>query len=258
MHEDQPGGGVAEHRRAHAVAGQLVAAAAHRVDQRRLAFAIDLAAQATDVDVDHVGLRVEAVVPEALEQHGAGDDAPLAAHQVLEHLELARQQLDPPLSAAGGAGDQVELEVGADEPGLLGPGFGRAAQDRFEAGGELDVGEGLDHVVVGAGVQAAHALVDRAHRGQEDRGGVDAGGAGGFQQRQAVEVGKHPVKDHCIEGAGDRVHQTVATGGDRLDRVSGLAQRLGEVVAGIGVVLDDEDAARHRSEFLRERSRPSP
>ena len=231
--------------RRQAVGGELVAAAADGVDERRLALGVDLAAQPADVDVDDVGARVEAVVPDAFEQHGAGDDPALAAHQVFEHLELARQELDAALAAAGGAGDEVELEVGAGEAGLLGAGLGRAAQHRLEAGGELGEGEGLDHVVVGAGAQAADALVDGAHRGQDDRRGLDAGGADRLQQRQAVEVGQHPVEHQGVEAAGDRVHQALAPGGGRLDGVAGLAQALGEIVLGVVVVLDDQDAARH-------------
>ena len=107
------------------------------------------------------------------------------------------------LAAAGGAGDQVELEVGAGEAGLLGLGLGRAAQHRLEPGGELGEGEGLDHVVVGAGAQAAHPLVDGADRGQQDGRGLDAGGAHRLQQREAVEVGKHAVEHQGVEAAVD-------------------------------------------------------
>src|SRR3569623_326838 len=45
---------------------------------------VDLAAQAGHVDVDHVGLRVEMVVPDVLEQHGAGHDLAGVLHQIFE------------------------------------------------------------------------------------------------------------------------------------------------------------------------------
>ena len=46
------------------------------------------------MDVDHVGLRVEAVVPDLLEEHGAGHHLARVAQQHLEDLELARLQLE--------------------------------------------------------------------------------------------------------------------------------------------------------------------
>ena len=119
----------------------------------------------------------------------------------------------------------------------------------LEPGGELGEGEGLDDVVVGAGAQAGDALVDGAHRGQEDRRGLDAGGADRLQEREAVEVGEHPVEDQHVEAAVEGVHQALAAGAGRLDGVAGLAQALGEVVAGLGVVLDDEDAAGHEGQI---------
>ena len=155
-----------------------------------------------------------------------------------------------PVAAAGGARDQVELEVGAGEARLLGAGLGRAAQDRLEPGRELGEGEGLDQVVVGAGAQAGDALVDGAHRGQEDRRGLHAGGAQRLQERQAVEVGEHAVEHQGVEAAVEGVHQALAAGAGRLDGVAGLAQALGEIVAGVGVVLDDEDAAGHAAMSL--------
>ena len=81
-------------------------------------------------------------------------------------------------------------------------------------------------------------------------GRLDAGGAHRLQQRQAVEVGEHAVEDQGVEAAVERVHQALAAGGGGLDGVAGLAQALGEVVAGVGVVLDDEDAAGHAASRL--------
>src|SRR5947209_2118456 len=47
--------------------------AAFGLQQRRAERCVDLGAQARNVDVDHVRLRVEMVVPHVLEQHGARD-----------------------------------------------------------------------------------------------------------------------------------------------------------------------------------------
>src|SRR5688572_12547603 len=48
-----------------------VSGAADGVEQRRGVPLVDLAAQARHVDVDDIGLGVEVVVPDVLEQHGA-------------------------------------------------------------------------------------------------------------------------------------------------------------------------------------------
>ena len=55
---------------------------------------VDLGAQARDMDVDDIGLRVEVIVPDILEQHGAGHDMAGIAHEIFEQLEFARLQQD--------------------------------------------------------------------------------------------------------------------------------------------------------------------
>src|ERR1700674_5766080 len=51
-----------------------VSGAAHGAQQWRIKIAVDLGAQARYMHIDHVGLRVEMVVPHILQQHRAGDD----------------------------------------------------------------------------------------------------------------------------------------------------------------------------------------
>src|SRR5689334_9943563 len=63
---------------------QTVAGAAHRVQHRPREALVDLLAQAADMHVDHVGLRVEMIVPDILQQHRPRDDVPRMAHQVFE------------------------------------------------------------------------------------------------------------------------------------------------------------------------------
>ena len=96
---------------------QAIAGAAHRVQQRAVEILVDLLPQPADMHVDDVGLRVEVIVPDVLEQHRAGHDMAGVAHQVFEQLELARQQLDRLVAALDRAGQQVELEVGDPQLG---------------------------------------------------------------------------------------------------------------------------------------------
>ena len=48
-----------------------------------------LLSQPADVHVDHVGLRIEVIVPYRFQQHRAGDDLTLVPHHILEQLKLA-------------------------------------------------------------------------------------------------------------------------------------------------------------------------
>ena len=57
-----------------AIEAQAVAHAAYRMQQRPVRYVVQLAAQAADMHVDHIGAGVEMIVPHALQQHGAGDD----------------------------------------------------------------------------------------------------------------------------------------------------------------------------------------
>src|ERR1700751_4386048 len=73
---------------------EAVSDAADRVDQRISLLVVDLAPHAPDIDVDDVGRRIEMQIPDVLQQHRARHHAALIAHQVLEQLELLRQQHD--------------------------------------------------------------------------------------------------------------------------------------------------------------------
>src|ERR1700685_1325259 len=77
-----------------------VTCAANRAEQRRVEIAIDLGAQARYVHIDHIGLRIEVIVPHMFEQHGARDHLARVLHQIFQEPEFARLQNDF-LGAAG-------------------------------------------------------------------------------------------------------------------------------------------------------------
>ena len=64
-----------------------------------------------------------------------------------------------------------------------------AAQQRAQPGEQLVEVEGLDQIVVGAGIQSLDAVVDRAERRQQQDRRRDAGGAHGRD-----ELERHPSR----------------------------------------------------------------
>src|SRR5436305_11323811 len=84
-----------------------VSGPADRLQHRLVETLVDLGSEPRDMDVDDVGLRVEMIVPDILEQHRAGDDVAGIAHQIFKQLEFARLERDRLAGAADGAGQEV-------------------------------------------------------------------------------------------------------------------------------------------------------
>ena len=124
-----------------------VADAAHGVDQLLLIAVVDFAAQVADVDVDDVGQAVVIHIPDVLHDHGAAERAALVAHHVFEDAEFLGRELDALVAAHNFAARAVEHEVAHLQA------FGRglaAAQQSADARQQLDEGERLGEVIVGA------------------------------------------------------------------------------------------------------------
>src|SRR5271156_1933286 len=58
-----------------------ISGAANGVYELRVKIAVDLGPEPRDVHVDDVGLRIEMVIPDVFEQHGAGDHLSGVLHQ---------------------------------------------------------------------------------------------------------------------------------------------------------------------------------
>ena len=107
------------------------------------------------------------------------------AHEQLEQGELGARELEPPLAAVHLVGDRVERQVIEGERARTIVVVASApAQQRAHARHQLAQRERLDEVVVGAGVEAGDAVVDRVARGQhQDRAAVAARRAGAGRPR---------------------------------------------------------------------------
>ena len=144
--------------------------------------------------------------------------------------------------AAHRAREQVQLEVGDAQRGL-GRGAGaRAPRQHLDPRQQLDEGEGLGEVIVAAGAQPLHAVVDLAQRRQQQHRHRAARGAQGAQHGQPVDLRQHAVEHQRVVGLGGGEEQAVLAVVRDVDHVPGLAQALGDETGHVGVVLDDQDA----------------
>src|SRR5262249_7743072 len=158
---------------------------AYGMNERVGLLTVDLAADASDIHVDDVGRGVKMQIPYMLQQHRPGHDLVGVADQVFEDLEFARQQLKLAAAAMRGPGHEVHLEIADAQDGLLDDGGG-APRQRLDARQQLGERERLDQVVVAAGAQTAHAVVDLAKRADDERGRDDSGFAHAPDDRDSV------------------------------------------------------------------------
>ena len=70
-----------------------------------------------------------------------------------------------------------------------------AAQQRADARQQLDEGEGLDQVIVGALLQAFDAIVERAAGAEDQDRRADFAVADLLQHLQAVHIGQHAGRE---------------------------------------------------------------
>src|SRR3954469_2504875 len=183
------------HRMGMCSSTEHVSRAADGVQHARLAAGLELAAEVGDEDLDRVRRRERVVAPDLLEEALARHDDALVAHEVLEQLELALGELDGAVAARDLVRVRVQGEVGDDERRAAAR--RSAAQQGAQAGEQLLALERLDEVVVGAGVEALDARLDRVARGEhQDRhvvGGPQAAG-----DLDAVDLRQPEVEDHEV------------------------------------------------------------
>ncbi len=116
-----------------------------------------------------------------------------------------------------------------------------AAQQGAQAGQQLLALEGLDQVVVGAGVQALHARVQRLARGEDEDRHV-AALAQPPGHLHAVDPGQAQVEHHGVGlEHGGLLQGRLAVAGDA-HLVALHAQRAAQHAGDVAVVLHHEDS----------------
>ena len=175
-------------------AGKQIAEAAHGLDD----LDAELLADAADEHFDGVGVAVEVLVVEMLDQFGARHHAPGVMHQIGEQPVFVAGELDRIAVDRDAPGARVEPHRPAGEFAL--GVAGRAAQQRAHARQHLLEMEGLGDVIVGAGVEALHLVAPAVARGQHQHRHGAPGAPPGFQHRNAVHFRQADVEDDRVVG----------------------------------------------------------
>lgn len=152
--------------------------------------------------VEGLGRPVPGVTPHPFEQLLAGHHGTGVLGQHGQHIELLGGEHDLVAVHQHPAGTSIDLQAAGGAPVRLGGGLAPTG-DGTNSGHQLAEAEGLDHVVVGAQLEAHHAVDLVAPRRQEDDGHV---GQGPHPPAHlvAVDVGQADVEQHDVgNGGGD-------------------------------------------------------
>src|SRR5216684_4489884 len=130
-----------------------------RVNQLDLAFAVDDAAEAADVDLDQVREGIEIVVPDVLGDLFAAHDPAGIYREIFEQRVLLGGQGQLVAAARDAMRARIEAKV-ADLDDRILP-HSAPTQESAQAGQQLRELERLDEIVIGAGVESFDAVGHR-------------------------------------------------------------------------------------------------
>src|SRR5215472_15023298 len=130
--------------------------------------AINLPANAADVDIDDIGRRIKVQIPYFLQKHSPRDHLTGIASQICQEFELSRQQVDFLATPTSNPRQQIDLQIA--DPQHRFPDDGSAATcERIDTRHHLLRGEGFYQVVVAPSTQPPHAIIDLAEGAEDQR-----------------------------------------------------------------------------------------
>ena len=193
-----------------------------------------------DVDLDGVAFHFLAPAIQPLLELGARQHLAGPLQQRFEQREFAVRQIDG-LAVAG----HLMTGLVQRDAEMLDDVFraaGLAPQHRADAGSQLVEVEGLDDVIVGAGVESLDAIVDRVPGREDQHWHLAAGSPQPLQDLQAIQPGQAEIEQHQFEGlcrqGGLRCDAVL----DPVDRQALLAQPKAHRLTDHGVVFYEEQS----------------
>src|ERR1700683_45258 len=211
-----------------------------------------LFADATNKNLDSVGVAVEVLIVEMLDQFGPRNDAAGVVHQIGEQPVFVRGELHGIAVNGDATRPGVEAHWAAGELAL---GVARrTAQQRTHARQYFFEVERLGDVIVGAGVEALYLVAPAvARRENEHRHGA-TGAPPAFQHRDAVHLRQPDIEDDRVVGFALAEVMPLLAVESAVDHVTGLGQRGRELPVEIGIVLDNKKAQRNKTPLSAQRT----
>ena len=197
------------------------------------------------MDVDGAQLDLAAGSPHAVEQLAAAEDTAGAFHEKLQQPVFGRPELQRMAAADDAVRHRIEHDI-ADFDRLAGEGGADAPHHRRHPRHQLARGKRLGEIVVGAGVEAADAIILGLARGQHDDRDmrsrlVAAQAAAHLDPAGALD---HPVEDDEIGRVLGRQHQRLVAVGRGADVVTLVTKTVIEQFQQRRIVLDEKQFRR--------------
>src|SRR6516225_526709 len=217
--------------------------AANGMDQRIFLTAVNLPTNSADIDVDHVGRRIQVQIPYVLQQHGSRDHLTGVARQICQQSKLARQQFDFPTTAPRDPREQIDLEITDAQYRLLDH-RSAAPGERIDPRQHFAECERLDQVIVAAGTQASHAIVDFTQSAEDQRRRDDPFFPQPANDLDPIDARQHAVHRHRDIIDGQSPAQPVFAVDREIDVVAARFQAIHQLFGRLRVVLDHKYVTR--------------
>ena len=196
-------------------------------------------------------------IPDLFEEHRARHDMAFVANQILQNLELAGQQFDDAAVAVCGARHKIELKVADAQDGFLHY-RGAPSRQRLDAGEQLGKGERLDEIIVAARAQAPHPIVDLAERADNERRRGNPCFAQAPNDGEAIHRRQHAVDGHDRVARRTRQTKALVAAGREIDLVAARFEKIDNLLGGLSVVFNDQNATSRTRHVFCISKRQSP
>ena len=175
-----------------------------------------------------------------LDQLGTADDLALVVEQIGQELIFLRGQLHRIAGQGHLARSRVEPDIACDQ---FGRGVARGAADqRAQAGNQFLGLERLGDIIVGAGIEARYLVRPAVARGQHEHRGSLALFAPAVENGQPVDFRQTEIEHDRVVILGLSEKEAFLAVARRVDRITRPFERVLQLLAEIGFVLDDQNA----------------